>query len=467
MDPHDASAEAGQADGVAHDHRVILLIDPRFGGVVHGAYEGAEAFDGVDAGRVGQSGGGRGFDPRTVIFRRGGGEFRQRQVGFDLAIETDEETVFGEGFAHDGEVEVPFVENRLGFGLKLGAQDHEHTLLAFAEHHFIGRHMRFPRRHFFKVEAHAEAAFVAHFHGGAGQARSAHVLDRDHGAGCHQLECGFHQALFGERVADLDSRAFLFDGVVKFGGGHGRATNTVAASFGPEVDHRHADTGGGRVEDFVGVREARREGVHEAIAVIGCVEAHFAANGWHAETVAIATDTFDDAVHKLAGLGVVRAAKAERVHRSNRARAHGEDIAQNAADAGGRTLVGFDVGGVVVALHLEDQRLAIADVDHACVLARAANHLWAVGGQGAEPFLRRLIGTMLVPHGRENAHLGVVWLAPEDVDDLGVFLGGEPVAGDKVGRDGWILHGNSPAGAFAPSYKGKCRGGSGFGRLRG
>ena len=170
-------------------------------------------------------------------------------------------------------------------------------------------------------------------------------------------------------------------------------------------------------------------------------------------------------MYKLAGLGVIRAAKAERVHRSNRACAHGEDIAQNAAHAGGRTLVGFDVGGVVVALHLEDQRLAIADIDHACVFAGAADHLRAIGGQGAQPFLGGLVGAMLVPHGRENAHLGVVWLAPEDVDDLGVFLGGEPVAGDKVGRDGWILHGNSPAGAFAPSYKGKCRGGSGFGRL--
>ena len=37
-----------------------------------------------------------------------------------------------------------------------------------------------------------------------------------------------------------------------------------------------------------------------------------------------------------------------------RARAHGEDVAQDAADAGRRALVGLDVGWVVVALHLED-----------------------------------------------------------------------------------------------------------------
>ena len=37
-------------------------------------------------------------------------------------------------------------------------------------------------------------------------------------------------------------------------------------------------------------------------------------------------------------------------------RAHGEDVAHDAADAGRRALVGLDVGGVVVALHLEDAR---------------------------------------------------------------------------------------------------------------
>jgi hypothetical protein len=59
----------------------------------------------------------------------------------------------------------------------------------------------------------------------------------------------------------------------------------------------------------------------------------------------------------------------ERVHRRDGSGAHGEDVAQDAADAGRRALVGLDIGGVVVALHLEDHRLSVADIDHARVLA--------------------------------------------------------------------------------------------------
>ena len=68
---------------------------------------------------------------------------------------------------------------------------------------------------------------------------------------------------------------------------------------------------------------------------------------------------------------MVGRAEAERVQRRDRPRAHGEDVAQDAADAGRRALVGLDEGRVVVALHLEDDGEAVADVDDAGVLARA------------------------------------------------------------------------------------------------
>ena len=102
------------------------------------------------------------------------------------------------------------------------------------------------------------------------------------------------------------------------------------------------------------------------------MEVDLAADRRHAEGVAVAADAGDDAGDQMAGLGVVRRAEAQRVHRRDRPRAHGEDVAQDAADAGRRALIGLDVGGVVVALHLEDDRLAVADVDDAGVLARAA-----------------------------------------------------------------------------------------------
>ena len=78
---------------------------------------------------------------------------------------------------------------------------------------------------------------------------------------------------------------------------------------------------------------------------------------------------------------MVGPAEAQRVQVGDRPRAHGEDVAQDSADAGRRALVGLDVAGVVVALHLEDGGLAVADVDDAGILARAADHPRRLGRQ--------------------------------------------------------------------------------------
>src|SRR6185312_929499 len=99
------------------------------------------------------------------------------------------------------------------------------------------------------------------------------------------------------------------------------------------------------------------------------------------------------------------------------------DIAQYAADAGRRALVRLDIGGVVVALHLEDHAIAVADVDDAGVLARPVDDARPLGRQGPQPLLRALVRTMLVPHGREDAEFGEARLAPDQVEDALVFVG--------------------------------------------
>ena len=100
------------------------------------------------------------------------------------------------------------------------------------------------------------------------------------------------------------------------------------------------------------------------------MEIHLAADRRHAEGIAVAADAGDDARHQMARARMLRIAEAERVQRRDRPRAHGEDVAQDAADAGRRALVGLDVGGVVVALHLEDGDEPVADIDDAGILAR-------------------------------------------------------------------------------------------------
>ncbi len=75
-------------------------------------------------------------------------------------------------------------------------QHHEHALLAFRQHHFIGRHLLFAYRHLVEIKLDAEVTLGAHFDGGAGQARGTHVLDSNDSAGLHQLKAGLQQALF-------------------------------------------------------------------------------------------------------------------------------------------------------------------------------------------------------------------------------------------------------------------------------
>ena len=74
---------------------------------------------------------------------------------------------------------------------------------------------------------------------------------------------------------------------------------------------------------------------------------------------------------------VVGRAEAEQVEERDRPRAHRRDVAEDPADAGRRALERLDRRRVVVALDLERDRLALAEVEHARVLARPLQHALA------------------------------------------------------------------------------------------
>ena len=63
-------------------------------------------------------------------------------------------------------------------------------------------------------------------------------------------------------------------------------------------------------------------------------------------------------------------AEAEAVEQRDRPGAHRRDVAEDPADAGRGALERLDRRRVVVALDLERDRLAVAEVEHARVLAR-------------------------------------------------------------------------------------------------
>ena len=349
----------------------------------------------------------------------------------------------GVGGAPDhGEVELPFTKHALGDRLGAGLQHHEHALLALRQHHLVGGHAGLARRHLVEVELDADAAFVGHLHRRRGEPGRAHVLDGDDGVLLHQLEAGFEQQLLGEGIAHLHRRTLLGRRLVELCRGHGGAVNAVAPGLGADIDHGKPNALRRRLEDALGVDEPHGHGVDQDVVVVARVEIGLAADGGHAHAIAVVADARHDTGDEVPGLGVVGCAEAERIHVGDGPRAHGEHVAHDAADAGRGPLIRLDIGGVVVALHLEHGRLAVANVDDACILARALDHLRALGRQLLQPHPRGFVGAMLGPHHREDAELGQRRLAPEHGSEQPVFVGTQAMLGDQVRRDlrGGLVH---------------------------
>ena len=180
--------------------------------------------------------------------------------------------------------------------------------------------------------------------------------------------------------------------------------------------------GVGQVQVFV-AEHADRERVDERVGLVDGVEVGLAADVRQAEAVAVEGDAGDDAVHDAGGVGVVDGAEAEGVHHGDRAGAHRDDVAHDAADAGRGALERLDVGGVVVALDLEGDGPALTDVDDAGVLAHADHEVLLHGGgdllaELAQVVLRALVRAVLAPHHRVHGELARGGAAAEDLADL-------------------------------------------------
>src|SRR5438046_1933586 len=77
---------------------------------------------------------------------------------------------------------------------------------------------------------------------------------------------------------------------------------------------------------------------------------------------------------------------------------------------------------VVVALQLEDHGLAVADVDHAGILARALDHPGRLGRQALQMKAGGFVRAVLVPHRREDAELGEGRLPPDQLQDALILV---------------------------------------------
>ena len=239
---------------------------------------------------------------------------------------------------------------------------------------------------------------------------------------CHQLKTGFEQKLLGEGIAHLHRRALFGRRLIELCRRHGGAVNAVAPSLGADIDHGQPDALRRRLEDAVGVDQPHGHGVDQDVVVVARVEIGLAADRGHAHAIAVVADARDHAGDEMPGLGMIRRTEAERIHIGDRARTHGEHVAHDAADAGRRALVGLDIGGVVVALHLEHGGLSVAEIDDAGILAGALDHLRPFGRELLQPHLRGFVGAVLRPHHREDAELGEARFPAKHGGDQPVFV---------------------------------------------
>ena len=104
-------------------------------------------------------------------------------------------------------------------------------------------------------------------------------------------------------------------------------------------------------------------------------------------------------------------------------------------------MIGFNVAGVVVRFHFENNGLTVANINNTCVLTGAADHLGAGGGQRAKPFFGGLIRAVLVPHSRKNTQFSERWGTADDLKNAVVFVGGKPVCSDQIRRECGFGHG--------------------------
>ena len=296
--------------------------------------------------------------------------------------------------------QVILVEHRFRDIDLVGIEHHEHALLALGQHDLVGCHAFFALGHLVQVHDHADAFAIlaaagGHLDRGGGQASSAHVLDCLNGVCRHQFEAGLDQQLLGERVANLHGRALLLVALGEFGRRHGRAMDAVAPGLRSDIEDRISGRRAAGIENLVLIGEADGHRIDEDVAIIAFVELGFPGHGRHAHTVSVSADARDHARHEAAGLGMVRGAEAQCIDQRDRARAHGEDIAQDAAHARRRALIRLDIGRVVVALHLEDGSLAVTNVDDAGILAGALDDAVILGREFGQMTARGFVRAML------------------------------------------------------------------------
>src|SRR5204862_6004692 len=134
-------------------------------------------------------------------------------------------------------------------------------------------------------------------------------------------------------------------------------------------------------------------------------ERHVPADIGDADAVPVEGDAANDAADHPPRALVLRWTEEQAVEHGDRPRAHGEDVAQDAADAGRGALVRLDRRRMIVTLDLEHAEQAVAEGDRAGVLSRTERDARAGRRKRAEERLAVLVPALLAPHRAEHPPL--------------------------------------------------------------
>ena len=198
--------------------------------------------------------------------------------------------------------------------------------------------------------------------------------------------------------------------------------DTIAPRLRAHVNDRIPRASRLAVENLILAHQSERERIHQRVSAVAGLELRLTAEVWHTKAVAI---TRDAAHHTLNDGMVLRnqirpssgfrhdRPEAQRIHHSQRPRAHSKDVAQNATNPRRRPLIGLNVTGVIVALDLEGAGPTVAHVDDASILTRPLHHAIAFRGQPLQVNTARLIRAVLAPHHAVNSQFRQRWNASQ------------------------------------------------------
>src|SRR3984893_12004655 len=132
-------------------------------------------------------------------------------------------------------------------------------------------------------------------------------------------------------------------------------------------------------------------------------------------------------------------AETQRVQTKFRPRAHGKDVADDSANAGGCALERLNCTWMIVTLDLEGDRPAIANIHDAGIFFTSLHqNIWSARRKFLQFFSRIFVRAVLAPHHGKDSELGQIWFTPENFLDALKFFRSQAMLRHQLGSDGWI-----------------------------